>query len=67
METSWNVYDYPDPPEKRTKVVQAKVYMTFNVELEVPEDWENEDIANDIKENIDDFDWYDQEIEDIEF
>lgn len=66
METSWNVSDYPEPIEKKMKTVNAKVYMTFNLEFEVPEDWEDEDIANDIKENINDFDWCNQEIEDIE-
>ena len=66
METSWNISDYPEPIEKKMKTVNAKVYMTFNLEFEVPEDWEDEDIANDIKENINDFDWYNQEIEDIE-
>jgi hypothetical protein len=66
METSWNVSDYPEPIEKKMKTVHAKVYMTFNLEFEVPEDWEDEDIANDIKENINDFDWCNQEIEDIE-
>ena len=66
METSLNVSDYPEPIEKKMKTVNAKVYMTFNLEFEVPEDWEDEDIANDIKENINDFDWYNQEIEDIE-
>lgn len=66
METSWNVSDYPTPIEKKMKTVNAKVYVTYNLEFEVPEDWEDEDIANDITENFDEFDLSNQEIEDIE-
>lgn len=66
METSWNVSDYPEPIEKKMKTVNAKVYVTYNLEFEVPEDWEDEDIANDITENFDEFDLSNQEIEDIE-
>ena len=66
METNWNVSAYPEPIERKMKTVNAKVYMTFNLEFEMPEDWEDEDIVNDIKENIDDFQWYNEKIEDIE-
>ena len=66
MDTSWNVYDYPEPIERKMKTVTAKVYVTYNLEFEVPEDWEDEDIANDITENFDEFDLSNRDIEDIE-
>lgn len=66
METSLNVYDYPEPEEMETKHINAEVCVSFKLEFDIPEDWDNEQIKNYIKENINDFaNYYDQEIEDI--
>ena len=56
METSWNVYDYPDPPEEKTKTIKGKMYLVYKFEMEVPEDWDESDIKNDMYENIDEYD-----------
>lgn len=66
METSLNVYDYPSPPEIEEKTIKAKIYLSFEIEEEVPKSWTREDIINDIKENLDDFTWHNERIEDID-
>ena len=62
METSLNVYDYPDPPEERTKTIKGKMYLVYKFEMEVPEDWDESDIKNDMYENIDE---YEQDLDEI--
>lgn len=57
---------YPTPPEIEEKTIKAKIYLSFEIEEEVPKNWTREDIICDIKENLDDFTWYNEEIEDIE-
>lgn len=66
METSLNVKDYPEPEEMETKHIIAKVYISFEVDYDVPECWDKEQIERDIMENIDDLSWSNQEIEYIE-
>lgn len=62
METSWNVYDYPDPPEEKTKTIKGKMYLVYKFEMEVPEDWDLADIKEDMYNNIDD---YQQDLDEI--
>ena len=62
METSLNVYDYPDPPEERTKTIKGKMYLVYKFEMEVPEDWDESDIKNDMYENINE---YEQDLDEI--
>lgn len=57
---------YPEPPEIKEKEVNVKVYLTFELNYLVPENWSKEDIVEDIKENLDDFVWYNEEIEEVE-
>jgi hypothetical protein len=57
---------YPEPPEQKEKDVNAKVYLTLELNYSVPENWNREEIIEDIKENLNNFDWYDQEIEEVE-
>lgn len=60
------VHDYPEPPEEKTKHIEARVYVSFTIEYDCPDDWEVSDIESDIKENLNDFAWNDETIEDIE-
>ena len=66
METSWNVYDYPEPPEERTKTIKGKMYLVYKFEMEVPEDWDESDIKNDMYDNINDYQQDLAEITDID-
>lgn len=66
METSLNVYDYPSPPEIEQQHIQATVIIAIDLEYDVPKEWDVEKIKNDIKENLDDFTWYNERIEDID-
>lgn len=66
METSWNVYDYPEPPEERTKTIKGKIYVAYKFEMEVPYDWNECDIKNDMYENISDYQQDLDEITDID-
>lgn len=62
METSWNVYDYPEPPERRTKTIKGRMYLVYKFEMEVPYDWDESDIRNDMYDNIID---YQQDLDEI--
>ena len=62
METSLNVYDYPDPPEEKTKTIKGKMYLVYKFEMEVPEDWDECDIKNDMYNNISE---YQQDLDEI--
>ena len=66
METSWNVYDYPEPQEERTKTIKGKMYLVYKFEMEVPEDWDESDIKNDMYDNINDYQQDLDEITDID-
>lgn len=56
METSLMVDDYPTAPEIKTKRVSGSISMTYTFEdIEVPADWTIEDIKEDIKENMYDY------------
>lgn len=57
---------YPDPPEIKDKHIKVKVHLSFTIEEDVPEDWDEEKIKKDIDENLNYFNWYDEEIEEIE-
>lgn len=55
METSLMVYDYPTPPEPKTKIINGKIYLVYKFEMEVPEDWELYEIKEDIYNNLSDY------------
>lgn len=63
---SFGAGSYPTPLEEEEKHIKAKVYVSFNVEYDIPSKWNTEDILDDIKENINDLEWYDFEIDEIE-
>lgn len=64
MDTSLMVYDYPNPPEEKTKKINGKIYVVYKFEIEVPEEWDATDIKNDMYENISE---YEQDLDDIDF
>lgn len=66
METSLNVYDYPEPPGERTKTIKGKIYVAYKFEMEVPEDWDESDIKNDMYDNINEYQQDLDEITDID-
>lgn len=68
METSLNVYDYPDPPVENVQEVSGKIYVTYKFEdIEFPKEFDKNDMIDDIKQNIKDFiDYSNMEIEDVE-
>ncbi len=66
METSLMVYDYPEPPEKETKIIKGKVYLVYKFEMEVPCDWDENDIREDIYENLSEYQQDLDEITDID-
>ena len=53
MDTSWMVYDYPDPPEK------DETEITIQLEIKTtdifPETWDKEEIESYIRGNIKDY------------
>lgn len=62
MDTSLMVYDYPSPPEPKTKTIKGKMYLVYKFEMEVPEEWDESDIKADMYENIYD---YQQDLDEI--
>ena len=46
---------YPEPPEENTKTVQIRITMVVSNEIEVPVDWDNEHIRDDIQENLNEY------------
>jgi hypothetical protein len=55
IETSLNVTDYSTPPEVPEKQIGGKIILTFDIDTEVPENWNEEDIKYDIKRNLRDY------------
>lgn len=68
METSLNVYDYPDPPEDKHERKNVTVYVRYNFFDVVADMEENElieEIKRDIQNYIRDYD-YDIDVEEVE-
>jgi hypothetical protein len=63
METSLNVYDYPEPKEDKVKTIKGKVCFIYKFETEVPSNWDISDILEDVYENKD---IYQQDLDDID-
>ena len=63
MDTSWMVYDYPSPPDPDTKEIKGIICVTYKFDMEVPTDWDESDILEDMYDNIDD---YQQDLDEIE-
>lgn len=66
METSWNVYDYPEP-KKTTKTIKGEITITYKFETEVPKDWDETRIYQDVMENTDEYIQSMDEIHDLDF
>lgn len=52
METSLNVYDYPDPPEEKMTTRNIKIYLTIMTYDDFNEKWSDEDIKKYIADNL---------------
>ena len=67
IETSLMVHDYPEPPEVKEKPIKRTVILAYEVEVDVPECWEEDEISEYIKNNLGDYidpsDYEDIEIE----
>ncbi len=57
---------YPEPPEIEEKTIKAKIYVSFEIEIEVPKNWNREQILEEIKENYNNCDRIDETIDDID-
>lgn len=66
METSWNVYDYPEPEDK-TKTIKGEITITYKFETEVPKEWDETRIYQDVMENTEEYMQSMDEIHDLDF
>lgn len=66
METSLNVYDYPEPLETKERHIKVKIFLTQEAEYDIPDYWDDEDIKQDIEDNINYIMWNDVNITEIE-
>lgn len=57
---------YPCPPEPKVKHIKARIFISFDIEDDFPINWEDDEIKDYICKNIDDYDWDDKEIDDVE-
>jgi len=58
---------YPEPPKSKEKHINGKVVLTFDIDSDVPSDWNIEDVKNDLKRNLKDYvGLYDYEDMDID-
>jgi len=61
IETSLMIDDYPTPKEN-TKKVKGSIVLTYNFDTEVPSDWNEDRVKEDIRENLEE---YLQELDEI--
>lgn len=61
IETSLMVDDYPTPQEN-SKTIKGSIILTYTFEMEVPENWDEDRIKQDIKEDLNE---YLQELDEI--
>lgn len=61
IETSLMVDDYPTPQEN-SKTIKGSIVLTYNFEVEVPDNWDEDRIKQDIKEDLNE---YLQELDEI--
>lgn len=66
METSLNVYDYPEPNEVAERNVKVTVMMSYTVDINVPVDWDDDKIMEYIREENEYLTHYNEEIDDME-
>lgn len=56
---------YPEPKDD-FKSIKAKVHISFDLYYDVPARWDKEKATEDVKQNLHDFEWYDEQIEEVE-
>ena len=57
---------YPEPFDFDYKHIKAHVCISFDLEFDIERTLDRQKIIDHIKENLDDFTWYNQEIQDVE-
>lgn len=63
---SFGAGSYPTPLEEEEKHIKAKVYVSFDIECDVPEKWDVDDIYRYLKATYNDYDCQNVKVEDIE-
>lgn len=66
METSLMVYDYPEPNEIEEKGVSIKVTVSYTIDIDLPSNWDESDIEEYVKKELNNLPLCDEEIEHIE-
>ena len=46
---------YPEPTYEETKIVKGTICIEYNFEVELPSNWDNEKIQEDIKNNLSEY------------
>lgn len=63
---TFGVGSYPTPVEEKEKTIKARLYISFDIECDVPENWEDDEIYDYIKKTYNDYDCYNVKVEDID-
>lgn len=67
METSLMVNDYPETNYNNERTIKAKIFVSYDLDVDVPVDWDEDKIADYIRENFNDFtNLCDENIDDVE-
>lgn len=67
METSLMVYDYPEPSYNNERAIRARVFVSYDLEIDIPSDWDEDKTIEYVRDNFNDFNCLSNEtIEDIE-
>lgn len=56
---------YPEPFNFDYKHVKANVYISFDLDFDIERNKSKDEIIEYIKDNLDDFTWYDEEIHEV--
>ena len=56
---------YPEPFDFDYKHVKANVYISFDLDFDIERNKSKDEIIEYIKDNLDDFTWYDEEIHEV--
>lgn len=57
---------YPEPKEEKMKEIEAKIVVSYTIQYDVPENWDQDQIIGDIEENLYCLEKCDEKIEEIE-
>jgi len=57
---------YPMPVEEKEKTIKARIYISFDIQCDVPEDWDDAEVYDYIKRTYNDYDCQNLTIDDID-